>query len=138
MAPDPVLDQARPDFFRALGDANRLAIVANLAACGGETRTVSEVATCCPLDLSTVSRHLSILKAAGLVTAERRGREVHYRCCCDEVAATLRALADAIDCHCLPQSSSPRSPVSPRGDGEATAPPPSKPKTENPTDKEVP
>jgi len=108
----PLQQSATSGFFRALGDPSRLAIVASLAACAGESRTVSQVAACCPLDLSTVSRHLATLKQAGLVDAERRGREVHYRCCCERVAATLRALADAIECGCRP-----------RGDSEATASP---------------
>jgi ArsR family transcriptional regulator len=33
-------------------------------------------------DLSTVSKHLSVLKNAGLVTARREGNWLHYRLLC--------------------------------------------------------
>lgn len=89
-----------PDFFAALADANRMAILARLATSESETMTVGEVAGCCDVDLSVVSRHLSKLRDAGLVSAERRGREVHYCCRAVEVAATLRALAEALESCC--------------------------------------
>jgi ArsR family transcriptional regulator len=89
-----------PDrFFRALGDRNRIALLARLACCGSAC-TVSEIACCCPIDLSVVSRHLAILRDAGLVEAERTGKTVHYRLRREHVAATLRGIADAIDAEC--------------------------------------
>ena len=69
-----------PQFFRALGDPNRLALLARLAACCGP-RTVSELAACCPVDLSVVSRHLAILREAGILQARKHGKEVHYTVC---------------------------------------------------------
>jgi len=83
-------------FFRALGDANRIALVARLAACGRPC-TVGELSACCPTHLSGVSRHLTILRDAGIVEAERRGKEVHYELRSDEVVRTLRSLADGIE-----------------------------------------
>jgi DNA-binding transcriptional ArsR family regulator len=87
-------------FFRALADPNRIALLGRLATCCG-SQTVSEVAHCCPTDLSVVSRHLATLKQAGIVEAEKRGREVHYRVRYGEIARALRAMADAID-RCCP------------------------------------
>jgi DNA-binding transcriptional ArsR family regulator len=87
-------------FFRALADPNRIALLGRLATCCG-SQTVSEVADCCPTDLSVVSRHLATLKQAGIVEAEKRGREVHYRVRYEEIARALRAMADAIDRCCL-------------------------------------
>jgi DNA-binding transcriptional ArsR family regulator len=89
-----------PGFFKALADPNRIALLGRLATCCG-SRTVSEVADCCPTDLSVVSRHLATLKQAGIVEAEKRGREVHYRVRYGEIARALRAMADAID-RCCP------------------------------------
>ncbi|MEK0447260.1 MAG: hypothetical protein RLZZ399_2581 [Verrucomicrobiota bacterium] len=34
-------------------------------------------------DLSTVSKHLSLLKSAGVLVAEKRGLNVYYRLACD-------------------------------------------------------
>ncbi|WP_068418615.1 metalloregulator ArsR/SmtB family transcription factor [Labrenzia sp. OB1] len=62
--------------FRALGHPARLAIVRQLArqndACCGEI--VSHL----PLAQSTVSQHLQVLKEAGLLSCDTRGRNCHY------------------------------------------------------------
>jgi len=89
-----------PRLFRALSDANRLTILAVLAGCGG-ARSVTELAVCCPVDLSVVSRHLAVLRDAGLVESARAGKAVLYRARCDVLARTLRAIADALD-RCCP------------------------------------
>jgi DNA-binding transcriptional ArsR family regulator len=88
-----------PKFFKALGDPNRIAIVARLARCCG-SYTVSRVAECCTIDLSVVSRHLVALRDAGIVDVEKRGKEVYYSVRFPEIAKTLRALADAIEACC--------------------------------------
>ena len=95
-----------PELFKALSDPRRVALVARLAAAGREA-TVTELAACCPTDLSVVSRHLAVLKAAGVLAAEKRGREVHYRVRYQAVSRVLRTLADAIDACCPPQEEVP-------------------------------
>jgi ArsR family transcriptional regulator len=90
-----------PAFFRALGDPNRIVLVARLAGLDHPS-TVTEAAECCPVDLSVVSRHLAVLRDAGVLRAEKRGREVHYTLPHREVAATLRAIADAVERCCDP------------------------------------
>ena len=69
--------------FKALSDPNRLAILQMLRdECGGECRfeagdggkTVSEIAGCCDVGLSTVSHHLKELRQAGLIRCEKRGQ----------------------------------------------------------------
>jgi ArsR family transcriptional regulator len=71
--------------FKALSDPNRLAILQMLRdECGGECRfeagdegkTVSEIAGCCEVGLSTVSHHLKELRLAGLIDCEKRGQWV--------------------------------------------------------------
>jgi DNA-binding transcriptional ArsR family regulator len=84
------------ELFKALGDLSRATILASLAGADGPLR-VTEIGTCCPQDLSVVSRHLAILRAAGVVESERRGREVYYRIRRDEVVRALRDLADALE-----------------------------------------
>ena len=94
-----LLEGFSPKLFKALGDQNRIVILSSLAeAC--EPLTVSEVATCCPTDLSVVSRHLGMLRDAGIVEAEKRGRQVFYRVRYSELASALRQMADAIDACC--------------------------------------
>ncbi len=64
------------DAFEALGDPNRRAIVELLSA--GE-RSVQEMADALPISRPAVSRHLRLLKAAGLVTGDPRGSRRIYR-----------------------------------------------------------
>jgi ArsR family transcriptional regulator len=91
-----------PDLFRALGDPNRLAILVALSD-GGSERTVSDVASCCPVDLSVVSRHLRTLRDAGVVEARKQGKEVLYRVRFDALVGILRSLADALEACCPPR-----------------------------------
>ena len=62
--------------FKALGHPTRLFIVEQLAR--GE-RCVCELKEMIDADLSTISKHLSVLKNAGLVEDEKRGANVFYR-----------------------------------------------------------
>jgi DNA-binding transcriptional ArsR family regulator len=64
------------DPFEALGDPNRRAIV-ELLGSGG--RSVQELADALPISRPAVSRHLRLLKAAGLVVEEPRGTRRVYR-----------------------------------------------------------
>lgn len=87
-----------PELFKALCDSTRLRILACLIKCDRPC-TVSEIAGCCDVDLSVVSRHLTMLSRAGLLTADKAGRMVHYTARRKHLAGTLHALADAItDC----------------------------------------
>lgn len=87
---------------KALCDPTRIAIVVRLAeAC--EARTVSQIAAQSPVDTSVVSRHLAMLREAGIVEAERRGKEVHYRVRHQTLAETLRTMAAALENCCPPQ-----------------------------------
>ena len=89
----------RPEIFKALSDRNRASILMELARADTE-QSVSEVARCCPIDLSVVSRHLGTLRKAGLVDAERRGKEVYYSLKVNELVGLLRGLADALEACC--------------------------------------
>lgn len=93
---DALLD---PDLFRALGDPTRVGLLACLAKCGRYC-SVGEVAECCSVDLSVVSRHLKQLEQAGVLESEKQGRSVLYRVRFGELSSALRSLADAIDTCC--------------------------------------
>jgi DNA-binding transcriptional ArsR family regulator len=64
------------DPFEALGDANRRAIVELL---GAGPRSVQELADDLPISRPAVSRHLRLLKQAGLVGEEPQGTRRIYR-----------------------------------------------------------
>ena len=69
----------RAAVIKALGHPSRLLIVDELAR--GE-RCVCELTELVGADISTVSKHLSVLKRAGLVQDEKRGVQVFYRLRC--------------------------------------------------------
>ena len=70
------LDAARPArVFGALADETRIRIVKLLSE--GEQR-VDDLTRSLDIPQSTVSHHLRVLKEAGLVHAEKRGRNIHY------------------------------------------------------------
>ena len=62
--------------FRALADPTRRRILELLAE--GD-RTAGEIAEQFPIAFASVSHHLGVLKAAGLVAAEREGQFIRYR-----------------------------------------------------------
>ena len=65
----------RAEIFKALGHPARLAMVELL---GEGERCVCDLQQAVGSDLSTVSKHLSVLRAAGLVEADKRGKQVFY------------------------------------------------------------
>lgn len=97
-----VLEALGPDFFKALSDPSRLQVLLTLAA-ASESCTVSRVAEACTVDLSVVSRHLSQLKRAGIVSADKQGREVYYKLDTQNVVDALRQCADALERCCPPE-----------------------------------
>ena len=80
------------DPFEALGDPQRRAIVELLH--GGE-RSVQEIADELPISRPAVSRHLRLLKDAGLVVSEPRGTRRLYRLH-DEGIEAVRAYLERV------------------------------------------
>lgn len=64
------------EVFKALADPTRREILRALRS--GE-KTAGELADLFPLTKSTLSRHFAVLRAADLVTSEKRGTSVIYR-----------------------------------------------------------
>jgi len=62
--------------LKALAHPSRLLIVEELARA---ERCVCDLAELVGADMSTVSRHLALLREAGIVTDEKRGAQVFYR-----------------------------------------------------------
>jgi len=80
--------------FKALGHATRLFMVREL---GRGERCVQDLQQLVGSDLSTVSKHLSVLREAGLVRGERRGNQVFYSLaapCVLEFMTCVEGMAD--------------------------------------------
>jgi DNA-binding transcriptional ArsR family regulator len=79
---------ATDELFRGLADPTRRRILDLLAERG--TLTVGQLAAEFPdLVASGISKHLMVLRAAGLVTATRQGRQQFYRVEADVLANAL-------------------------------------------------
>jgi DNA-binding transcriptional ArsR family regulator len=89
------MDDARfSKSFKAFGDPSRLKILRLLAKA---EMTVGDVADKVSLAQPTVSRHLSLLREAGIVTSRRNGQQVFYSLnkksieeCCSGFCCCLR------------------------------------------------
>jgi len=95
-----------PDLvFKALGNPTRLTLVRTLQ--GGE-HCVCDLVEAVGLGWSTTSKHLEVLRDAGVVASEKRGQQVFYRlklacvavfiACLDAVPKDRAAPRPACDC----------------------------------------
>jgi len=82
--------------LKALAEPTRARLLSCLLKCGRPC-SVTEVAACCAIDFSMVSRHLSLMARAGLLESEKRGRTVWYSADGPALAEWFRGLADSID-----------------------------------------
>ena len=84
------IDQALDvELFKALSDPTRVRLLACLAKCG-RVCSVTEVAECCSVDFSVVSRHLAMLADAGVLESDKQGRTVFYQVRYERLGAALR------------------------------------------------
>lgn len=87
------------EFAKAIADETRQQIM-QLCCC--QELCVSDLVAQIGLSQPTISHHLGVLRAAGLVTAERRGREIYYTLnqdrmtyCCGQLMLTFAPQAAA-------------------------------------------
>ena len=66
----------KANVLKAMAHPSRLCIVEDLAK---RERCVCELTEMIGADMSTVSKHLTVLKQAGIVAVEKRGAMVFYR-----------------------------------------------------------
>src|SRR3546814_6152654 len=76
--------------FEALASRPRREILAYLSA---QELTAGEIASRFAMSAPAISRHLSVLDAAGLVSSERRGQFVVYRLNQDRLVNTITGFA---------------------------------------------
>jgi len=78
----------------ALGHATRLSIFRLLVQAGSGGRLAGDIAQALSLPGATLSFHLKELQAAGLITAEQRGRTICYRAAFPAMAALVAYLTE--------------------------------------------
>lgn len=95
--------------FQALADPTRLAVFDCIRGCGGAATYDTETGECdagspgavaacsirchVPCAPSTLTHHLNVLRTAGLIETERRGREVYARVLPEALARLARFAA---------------------------------------------
>lgn len=108
-----------PRLFKALADPKRLSLLMRLVEDCGPC-TVSQVADGSGVDFSVVSRHLAILREAGIISCVKRGKEVWCTVELTAVAQILRELADALE-SCCPEGNGHEAPASALSDQRSPA-----------------
>lgn len=95
---EPSAEQAEElaGMFHLLGDVNRLRLI---CACMNTPICVQDLAERFDLSPSLVSHHLRLLKAARLMRAERRGKQVFYTVQDDHVRTVLRDMTTHVAEH---------------------------------------
>lgn len=68
--------EARARVLKAMAHPSRLLIIEELEK---TERCVCELTEMIGADISTVSKHLSVLRQAGIVADDKRGNQVYYR-----------------------------------------------------------
>lgn len=73
---EKALLEAKASILKAIGHPTRLWIAEQLTE--GE-KCVCELVDQLDVDFSTISKHLNVLKQAGVVVDDKRGKQVYYR-----------------------------------------------------------
>ena len=89
----PVFAARFATLFAAMGDSTRLNLVHRLTS--GEPRSIAQLANGLDISHQGVSKHLKVLEDAGLISAQRVGRERRYQCEPD-VLHEARAFLDQV------------------------------------------
>lgn len=85
--------ELRATIVKAMAHPTRLFIIDELSR---QERCVCELTEMIGVDTSTVSKHLAILKNAGLVKDEKRGTSVYYRLQCPCILEFFRCIETVI------------------------------------------
>ncbi|HLO35579.1 MAG TPA: metalloregulator ArsR/SmtB family transcription factor [Candidatus Deferrimicrobium sp.] len=92
------IDTLQAEIMRTLAHPRRLRIIHRLS--GGPVE-VGRIAADLGISQPNASQHLAVMRAVGVVEAERHGREVHYRLSDPEIVAACglmrRVLARRLD-----------------------------------------
>lgn len=78
------------EILKVLGHPTRLCIVCNLLSNDG--CNVTHMQNCLCLPQSTVSQHIAKLKAANIISGQRKGLEINYKVINEDVIKIIQAL----------------------------------------------
>ncbi len=87
------LAEARAKVIKALGHPTRIFMVQILAK---ESLSVNELTQAVGADVSTVSKHLSVLKQAGILYNQKDGNKVLYTLICPCIMDFIHCIDDVI------------------------------------------
>ena len=89
--------EARVRVVKAMAHPTRMFIVDELSR--SSERCVCELTEMVGADISTVSKHLSLLKNAGIIGDEKRGNQVFYRLKVPCIMDFFRCVETVIECN---------------------------------------
>ena len=81
------------DLFRLMGDPTRLRII---LACLTDPISVGDIASRLELSPSLVSHHLRLLRAARVLRAERRGKQMFYSALDEHIQCVIDDMVDHV------------------------------------------
>lgn len=84
--------ESASELLKLLGHPARLCILIGILEKENAGCNVTYMQSCLNIPQSTVSQHLSKLKAAGIIKGERNGLEIQYRVVDDNVEKVIKAL----------------------------------------------
>lgn len=84
------------EVFKAIAHPTRLLIIEEL---GKQKRCVSEITEMVGADTSTVSKHLALMKSAGIITNEKLGNQVFYSLRVICILNLINCVESAIESH---------------------------------------
>ena len=85
--------EAQAKIIKAMAHPSRLFIIEEL---NKKEHCVGELTEMVGADASTVSKHLSVLKNAGLVSDEKRGNSIYYRLRCPCIMDFMGCVEDVL------------------------------------------
>ena len=91
--------EARARIIKAMAHPTRLFIVDELAKTG--EKCVCDLTGMIGADMSTVSKHLTLLKQAGIVQDEKRGSMVFYRLRVKCIVDFFECVESVMKCHAI-------------------------------------
>ncbi|MEW5818766.1 MAG: metalloregulator ArsR/SmtB family transcription factor [Cyanobacteriota bacterium] len=83
----------RAKFYKALAHPTRLFIIDQIAQ---QEKCVCELTEMVGVDISTISKHLSLLKNEGIVVEDKRGKNVYYTLKCPCILTLFDCVKDSL------------------------------------------
>jgi len=99
MTNQPAISQELLDFVKSIASESRMGIL--LLFLDGQERTVNEITEAIGLGQPTTSEHLAVMKRSGVLTSEKRGKEVYYRPDRVRIAQCLEVLSQILKQCCI-------------------------------------